>query len=77
MLTASPPASAIAGPADGDSRRYVGVRHDIDTGGDAFDVLTAAATAAQAAVPAPAVPGASVIIGTHALANAAHRMDSS
>jgi len=55
----------------GNLTKRLGITDNTEAGGDAFDVLTAAATAAEAAVPAPAVPGASVIIGTHALANAA------
>lgn len=57
----------------GNLTKRLGITDDTETGGDAFDVLTAAATAAEAAVAAPAVPGAWVIVGTHALADAAQR----
>lgn len=55
----------------GNLTKRLGITDDTEIGGDAFDVLTAAATAADAAVPTPSVPGAWIIVGTHALADAA------
>ncbi|MGL4173649.1 MAG: ParA family protein [Actinomycetota bacterium] len=46
----------------------LGVTNDTEITAVAADVLTAEATAQEAAVPAPSVPGAWVLIGTHGLA---------
>lgn len=47
----------------------MGVTEDTEVAGVAADVLTAEATATEAAVPAPSVPGAAVLAGTHDLAD--------
>ena len=51
----------------------LGVTDDTEVSAVAADVLIAAASASQAAIPAPSVPGASVLAGTHDLANLDHR----
>ncbi|MGW9114503.1 ParA family protein [Microbacterium sp. NPDC055683] len=45
----------------------LGVTDDTDVSAVAADVLTSDATVAEAAVPAPSVPGAHVLVGTHDL----------
>lgn len=47
----------------------LGVAEDTEVDADAADVLTGEASAADAAVPAPAVPGAFAVAGTHALSD--------
>jgi chromosome partitioning protein len=51
----------------------LGVDDDTEVSAVAADVLTAEASAIEAAVPAPSVPGASVLAGTHDLAALDHR----
>ena len=50
----------------------LGVTDDTKVAAVAADVLTAAASAQQAAIPAPSVPGASLLAGTHDLASLDH-----
>lgn len=47
----------------------LGLTDDAEPAAVAADVLTGAASALEAAVPAPSVPGASVLAGSHDLAN--------
>lgn len=47
----------------------LGVTDDTEVAAVAADVLTAAASASDAAIPAPSVPGAHLLAGTHDLAN--------
>ncbi|WP_029212128.1 ParA family protein [Arsenicicoccus bolidensis] len=51
----------------------LGVTEDTEVSAVAVDVLTAEASAPEAAVAAPSVPGASVLAGTHDLADLDHR----
>ena len=51
----------------------LGVTDDTEVSAVAADVLTAEATAPEAAIDAPSVPGASVLAGTHDLASLDHR----
>lgn len=51
----------------------LGVTEDTEVSAVAADVLTAEASAPEAAVAAPSVPGASVLAGTHDLADLDHR----
>ncbi len=51
----------------------MGVTDDTEVAAVAADVLTGDASAIEAAVPAPSVPGASVLAGTHDLATLANR----
>lgn len=51
----------------------MGVTDDTEVAAVAADVLTGEASAIEAAVPAPSVPGAGVLAGTHDLANLANR----
>lgn len=46
-----------------------GVTRDTEVDAVAVDVLTGKATAQRAAIPAPSIPGAHIIAGTHDLAN--------
>jgi len=47
----------------------LGVTEDTEVSAVAADVLTAQATAPEAAIAAPSVPGASILAGTHDLAS--------
>src|SRR5690349_24443498 len=50
----------------------LGVTDDTEVAAVAADVLTAAASASDAAIPAPSVPGAHLLAGTHDLASLDH-----
>lgn len=56
----------------GNLTRRLGVTDDTEVVAVAADVLTAAASASDAAIPAPSVPGAHLLAGTHDLANLDH-----
>jgi chromosome partitioning protein len=51
----------------------LGVTDDTEVSAVAADVLTGEASATEAAVPCPSVPGASVLAGSHDLADLDHR----
>ncbi|MBC9958365.1 ParA family protein [Yimella sp. cx-51] len=53
----------------GNLTRRLGVTDDTEVEAVASDVMIAEASAIEAAVPAPSVPGASVLVGTHDLAS--------
>lgn len=53
----------------GNLTKRLGVTDDTELAAVAADVLTGGASASDATVPSPTVPGAHVIVGTHDLAN--------
>ncbi len=53
----------------GNLTRRLGVTDDTEIDAVAADVLTGDASAPEAAIPSPSVPGASVLVGTHDLAD--------
>jgi chromosome partitioning protein len=60
---------AIDGDEQGNLTTRLGITDDTPLDGVAADVILGALTPKQAAAPAPAVPGADVLAGTHDLAN--------